>query len=212
MLWGLRRREPEVIDVSFAGTRVRRLEGVRVHRLAALPTAELRTWDGIRLSAPSRAICELAATVSREEVEYAIQEAAARRLLIPIELRHAVERWGSRPGAAMLAAILQVEAAGALTRSWAERRLRWIVARAGLAPYQPNERILGHLCDAVWREQHLIVEVDGIGTHGTPVAFAADRAMDVELTLAGWRVLRFTARELRDEPMRVAAQLARALA
>jgi very-short-patch-repair endonuclease len=54
--------------------------------------------------------------------------------------------------------------------------------------------------------------VDGIGTHGTPVAFAADRAMDSELVAAGWRVLRFTARQLRDEPLLVATRIAQALA
>ena len=36
--------------------------------------------------------------------------------------------------------------------------------------------------------------------------------MDAELTVAGWRVLRFTARQLRDEPMVVVAQMAAALA
>ena len=171
----------------------------------------MRVRDGLRLSAPPRTICELAATESRETVDYAIQEAAARRLLTPRELTAATEAWGSRRGAAMLRSILELKTEGELPRSWAERRLATIIARAGLLRPMTNVYVLGHLVDAVWPEQRLIVEVDGIGTHGTPVAFHADRAMDAELTVAGWRVLRFTRRQLKEQPLLVAAQLAAAL-
>ena len=64
----------------------------------------------------------------------------------------------------------------------------------------------------VWRAERLVVEVDGLRTHGTAVAFAADRTMDAELVAAGWRVLRFTAVQLRDSPLLVATRIAQALA
>jgi very-short-patch-repair endonuclease len=211
VLWGIRRGEPDVIDVTVLGGGERKLAGVRVHRLRRAPDGELRNRHGLRISAPARTICELAATEPRETVEYAIQEAAARGLLTPRELAAAADRWGARRGAVVLRAILQVESGGDFTRSWAERRLRAITDRAGLPRAEKNVHVLGHRCDAVWPAQRLIVEVDGIGTHGTPVAFAADRAMDAQLTLAGWRVLRFTARQLKDQPMLVAVQIAVAL-
>ncbi len=145
------------------------------------------------------------------DVQYAIQEAAARQLLTPPELASAAARWGSRPGAAMLAAILQHDGNVEFSRSWAERRLIRILDRAGLPRPEQNVHLLGHRVDAVWRAHKLIVEVDGIGTHGTAVAFAADRRQDAALTAAGWRVIRFTALQLRNDPILVAAQIARAL-
>ena len=212
VLWAIRRGDPELIDITVVGDRRVRLDGVRVHRCASRPSGELRRRDGLPLSSPARTICELAAGEPRDTVEYAIQEAAARLRLTPQELSLAAERWRPRPGSRMLQAILQEEGEDEFTRAWTERRLRWILRTAKLPlPDNTNLNICGHRCDAVWHDQRLIVEVDGIGTHGTPVAFAADRAMDVQLTLAGWRVLRFTARQLEGDPLRVAAQLAQAL-
>jgi very-short-patch-repair endonuclease len=211
VLWGIRRGDPEVIDITVPGNRRVRLHGVRMHRTKAGPALDTRTRSGIPLSSPGRTICELAATEPREQVEHAIQEAAANLGFTPHELESAAGRWGVRAGRTMLRSILQDETGGEFTRSWAEQRLAWIIRRAGLPPPETNRRLLGHRPDAIWRAQRLVVEVDGIGTHGTPVAFQADRAMDAELTAAGWRVLRFTARQLRDEPILVASQIARVL-
>lgn len=45
--------------------------------------------------------------------------------------------------------------------------------------------------DFVWHRPRLIVETDGVGTHGTRLAFQRDRR-DRLLALEGWRVIRFT--------------------
>ena len=54
--------------------------------------------------------------------------------------------------------------------------------------------------DFVWHEQRVIVETDGFGTHGTRQAFQRDRRRDQLLTLAGWRVIRFTWDQVTNEP------------
>jgi very-short-patch-repair endonuclease len=51
----------------------------------------------------------------------------------------------------------------------------------------------------VWPEQRLIVELDGYAAHRTRRAFEADRAKARALTVAGWRVVRMTPRQLTDE-------------
>ncbi len=61
--------------------------------------------------------------------------------------------------------------------------------------------------DFLWRDQRLIVETDGHRTHGTRQAFERDRRRDQRLTLAGWRVIRVTWRQLTREPDQVAAML-----
>ncbi len=58
----------------------------------------------------------------------------------------------------------------------------------------------------------LVVEVDGYPFHGGRAAFESDRARDATLVAAGYRVVRFTAVQLRDEPLVVIARLAAALA
>ena len=57
----------------------------------------------------------------------------------------------------------------------------------------------GYRVDFCWPEQRLIVETDGYEHHGTRAAFERDRAKDAQLTVRGWRVLRFTEPQVRDE-------------
>ncbi len=46
----------------------------------------------------------------------------------------------------------------------------------------------------------MVVETDGHATHGTRTAFEEDRASDAELATRGYRVLRFTWRQLTERP------------
>jgi very-short-patch-repair endonuclease len=54
------------------------------------------------------------------------------------------------------------------------------------------------------------VEVDGYKYHRAPSRFETDRARDAHLTVHGWRVLRFTWRQLEERPEWVAAMTRRA--
>jgi very-short-patch-repair endonuclease len=70
----------------------------------------------------------------------------------------------------------------------------------------------GHEVDFYWPAAKLIVETDGAATHLTPTAFEHDRERDAQLTVAGYRVVRFTWRQLRDRPHTVARILKELLA
>jgi very-short-patch-repair endonuclease len=61
--------------------------------------------------------------------------------------------------------------------------------------------------DIYFPAHRLVVETDGWDTHGTRQASEDDRAKDAALTAAGYTVLRFTWRQLRDEPQTVADRL-----
>ncbi len=54
--------------------------------------------------------------------------------------------------------------------------------------------------DLLWREERLVVEVDGYAFHSTRSAFERDRARDADLQARGLRVLRFTWRQIVDQP------------
>ena len=93
----------------------------------------------------------------------------------------------------------------------AERKLKRLIEEAGLPGPQLNARLGGREHDAVWAEQRLVVEVDGYAAHGTKAAFEGDRERDAELAASGWRVVRVTWAQLRDQPVAVATRLTRAL-
>jgi very-short-patch-repair endonuclease len=61
--------------------------------------------------------------------------------------------------------------------------------------------------DCLWEAQRLMVELDGRAVHGTERAFENDRRRDRVLLAEGWRSVRITWRQLRDEPEAVAADL-----
>ena len=61
--------------------------------------------------------------------------------------------------------------------------------------------------DFYFPAHRLVVETDGWDTHRTRQAFEDDRAKDAALTAAGYPVVRFTWRQLRDDPQTVADRL-----
>jgi very-short-patch-repair endonuclease len=61
----------------------------------------------------------------------------------------------------------------------------------------------------VWSAQRLVVELDGWEHHRDRHAFERDRMRDASLTATGWRVVRFTHRQLVDCPDHVAETLRR---
>lgn len=63
----------------------------------------------------------------------------------------------------------------------------------------------------MWPEQRLLVELDGRAAHGTERAFQGDRKRDRTLLAEGWRLMRVTWQQLRDEPAAITADLRAAL-
>jgi len=97
------------------------------------------------------------------------------------------------------------------TRSPLERKFLRLCRRHRIPP--PKVNVLGgrFLVDFLWPESRLIVEVDGYEYHGARASFEADRARDAELALQGYRVVRFTYRQVTQEPARVAETIHRLL-
>lgn len=64
-----------------------------------------------------------------------------------------------------------------------------------------------HEVDFLWPEHRLIVETDGAAAHLTPTAFEDDRRRDAELTTLGYRVVRFTRRQVVEQARVIVATL-----
>ena len=66
---------------------------------------------------------------------------------------------------------------------------------------------MSYKADFMWRKEKLIAETDSRGFHTHRAAFEHDRLRDQRLTLAGFTVVRFTWRQVVQEPQRVAGAL-----
>ena len=108
----------------------------------------------------------------------------------------------------MLRALAEHEAGSTATANDFEELFLSICDAHGIPRPQVNRRRGSITPDFRWSEQRVIVETDGWATHGRQRrVFESDRERDVNLTVEGWRVLRFTWRQLTERPPWVAAQV-----
>jgi len=97
------------------------------------------------------------------------------------------------------------------SRSDLERAFLNLLRRHRLPAPEVNVKLGRWEVDFLWRAQNLVVETDGFAYHRGSVAFEDDHARDLDLRAAGYAVLRFTGRQIEEEPGRVVADVARAL-
>jgi very-short-patch-repair endonuclease len=135
-----------------------------------------------------------------------------RRLVRRRDLLDQLERNRGRAGTRALREILEVPGGPAPTRSEAERRLLRLVRSAGLPRPLVNTRVASLEVDVLWRDQRLVVEVDGFRFRSSRASFERDRERDAVLAASGYTVLRVTWRQLVNEPEAVVARIAGALA
>ena len=200
------------ISVIVTNRHIRSKPGIRVHRAIALPRRDYMIRDGIPVTAPARTILDLASVAPEAEVERAIAEGYAKRILSERQLIDQLERNAGRPGARLLRELLEVDGGVAPTRSEAERRMLRLIDAAGLPRPRVNVRVGGYEVDSLWPDRRLVVEVDGFRFHSSRRDFERDRARDADLAALGYTVIRVTWRQLVRRPEAAAARLAGALA
>jgi very-short-patch-repair endonuclease len=102
-------------------------------------------------------------------------------------------------------------ASGVDTRSVLEELVLALCDAHGLPRPRVNTVIEGRERDFCWPHARLVVEADSYTWHRSPSALDDDRERDVTLTLAGFRVLRFTWEQVTRRPRYVTAALLAAL-
>jgi very-short-patch-repair endonuclease len=211
VLWRLLRPTDEPIDVTLGTGSSRSRPRLRVHRSKRLASWELRHLEQLPVTAPARTLIDLADIASDRDLKRATDEALTRRLLNAGRLLGEMDRYRGRRGVGRLRALLERGDPPAITRSEAEERFLALVRAAGLPAPEVNVQIHGHEVDFLWRDEGLVVEVDGFQFHSTRAAFERDRQRDAELQSTGLRVLRVTWRQMSDAPYATLANLVRAL-
>jgi very-short-patch-repair endonuclease len=163
----------------------------------------------IWVSSPARALLEVAAELSADELAAAVERAQVKRLVTKRQLEAVLARAGGRPGAPALRALVDEPA---FTRSTAERIVVALVRAARLPVPAFNAMAEGFEVDVLWRRERVVLEFDSYAFHATRAAFERDRRRTASLTRGHYVVLRTTWRELNHESHALVARTAEALA
>lgn len=176
---------------------------------------------GIPVTSVFRTVFDLASLVasrklSFRQLERAFNETQAKGLADRVSLPILLERHRGRRGTANVRKLLARREPVGITESELEERFLAFLDARGF----PRPRLNGTLAvrgrllrpDCMWEEERLIVELDGRRVHGGDSAFEGDRRRDRKLLVEGWRSLRITWLQLRDEPDAIAADLGHLLA
>lgn len=201
-LWGLLPPSPEPFDVTTTQRGRDGAKGIVLHRSRHPP--EATTHQGIRVTTIPRTLLDLAATTARRDLERAIREAQAQRLVARDTLLSVVDHHTGRPGALALRTAV---GRGEVTRSTLERCFLALIESAGIPRPEVNARVAGLEVDFLWRHHGLVVETDGFASHATHHGFERDREREAALARAGLRMQRFSWRQVTEWPRQVTATL-----
>jgi hypothetical protein len=197
-----------LVQGGFAGRR----QGVRIHRTRLLDAQDIRIRDGLPVTSPARTLLDNAGRTSMRALEHMFTEAVTQNLVSPADLEDVIARGRGRSGCAALHALLDEEDDPAFTRSDGEKRMRALIREAGLPTPLGNAPLHGFEVDFYWPAHAVVVEIDSYGFHTSRWAYERDRRKDAALRSHGMPPLRFSRRQVRDEPLLVITQVAQAIA
>jgi very-short-patch-repair endonuclease len=235
-LLGLLDRAPVVVDVISPRESGRGIEGIRRHHAPPPRGGEVGHCNGIPCTSPTRTIVDLAGILGERSLRHVVERATVLRILDVSAIEQLLAR-KRRRGAPALRSILRpwrgasisqsfkrggvgsaVPEAPIKLRSELEARLLALIRASDLPTPTCNQRVDAGDGNAVievdflWPAQRVVVETDGETFHGNPLAFERDRKRDRELQLSGYRVIRFTYRQIEEESDAVISAIRRLLA
>jgi very-short-patch-repair endonuclease len=194
------------VTVAGAGGRIRR--GITVHSTRSLHPTEIGACERIPCTSPARTLVDLAAVLDRRRLRRALERSVELRVLDGRAMDASLLRARGRKGTGVLRELLaNLYGEAPPTRTELERLFLELVRDAGLPLPVVNAYVGAYEVDFHWPARRLIVETDGRATHDTPHQFEEDRRRDLELTLAGWQVIRISWRQVVHDPRRVIALL-----
>jgi very-short-patch-repair endonuclease len=221
-LWGLADDSDDTVEITVPAKQRPRLHRVAIHQSGDLAMEHTTIRRRIPVTNPLRTMLDLAAVLPPEGVEDSLDAGLAWPPLFSVAAVEAMlDKLGKkgRNGTGVLRKVLEERALGdAVSDSTLERKMAELLRRAGLPPAvfhhvvcTPAGVFLAEV-DFAYPEIKLAIEVDGFGAHGTPRAMAKDFVRQNGLVPYGWRVLRFTWRQVTRQPELVVAAIRAALA
>ena len=202
------------VELTIAGDHQCRYPGVTLHRTDTLDARlDARIHNGLPMVSPARALVEITGTVTPRELERGLDDALNSNIVRLSQVRETLMRIGRhRKGAKVLnALLLEREDGSGLSRSGGEIAMWEALVASGLPRPVRNYQLIDYEVDFCWPELKVIVEVDSYQYHLGKASFDRDRAKDAALEARGYTVLRFTAKQIEDEPLAVIARIAAVL-
>jgi hypothetical protein len=194
--------------------RTRLPDAAVVHRSRSFGPADMHPARQPPRTRTARSIADAASWMPTENGTRAVLAAGVQqRLIRPGDLAAELARRRNGPRQALLSETIADIVGGAQALS--ELDFCRLTRRSGLP--EPSRQVLrrdssgrARWLDAYWERARVIAEIDGLW-HMDAAAWWADMRRDNELTISGYRVLRFPAFAVRERPDLVVAQIAEAL-
>ena len=202
-LWELRGVEATSPERTLPAHRHRPVEGARVHRTDTLDPIDVSRTKRIPVTTPARTLLDLGAVAAAETVESALEDALLHRLCTLPLLTRTLDRLGGqgRSGAGVLRELVEERnPATAPTESVLEDALLRVPRRGGLPEPVGQYEVGGVRLDAAYPEIRLGIEADSRVWHGGRLDVQRNSDKANALVARGWRILRFTWRDLRYRP------------
>jgi len=204
--WDLVPYLPDTVHVSSPHRR-RSLRGVRVHHTKHANRVMHR---GLPVTPVAKTLVDFAAVAPVERIRKAVAEADFLRLL-DLDAIDALTGVG-RAGSAKLRRALALHRPEYARTATPLEDLFLDLCRRHRIPFpEVNVKVCGYKVDGLWRQERVVVEVDGGDGHGTRAQMERDRERDLALRAGGYRVHRYTWRQVKTRHRAIAADLRRAL-
>jgi very-short-patch-repair endonuclease len=195
-------------DARYASPR----EGIRVHRYSKLPSTEIKTREGLRMTTVERALLDSVPYLSAQELAMAFDEALAKRLTSRTKIIELLARTQGRPEAATLKDLLDPQRKSQRTESPAEEEALKLIAEAGLPTPETQVELFGFRADFFFREAGVVFEIHGFGPHGQVRRhFVRDRRKTRTFAENGLIVVEAAADELHGNRDEIKRQLTQAV-
>ena len=174
-LWDLLGIPSGAIDVTVPGRTGRRgPKGIRIHHSEHLTAADRTQIDNIPVTSLAWTLVDHAATAHPQRVRSVLEQVQRREL--HVDLDELLERFPNRKGTkAIRAALAQMRGPAPWTQSQLEDRFLALIRESGLPEPETNVLVEGELVDALWRQERVIVELDGFAFHKSRAQFEKDR-------------------------------------
>jgi very-short-patch-repair endonuclease len=217
-LWDLAGFAPGIIEVTAVRHRRRKPSGVVWHESVRLEERRTGVIDGIPVTDPARTILDLGAVVDLARLLTALDDAVRRRLVSLEGLRHELARWDPRRrGSARVRRAVAARVGEPIPASTLETEFTTLIERFQLPrpcrqwPIRDDDGCLLARVDFAYPAARLVIEIDSLRFHAGPEDWREDLKRQNLVIARGYRVLRFTADDLRRRPDQVNATIRTAL-
>lgn len=218
-LWGMSSIEPELGEIVTRRHRRIVRELPQVHESGDLEQRDIVVVDGIPTTTPVRTIVDLGASASSRFVEHCLDTGLRLHMFNVTDVQRFIDRVArsGRDGIGTIRPLIEDRVGwNTLTESHLEDLFRRVVSRTSLPLPVEQHRVFNgrrEVCraDFAYPDHLIAIELDSEKWHMDPETFQRDRLKQNELQALGWRVYRFTWRQLQDNPASVISALLTAL-